>query len=66
MSPALKYEDETIQYAGMITGIGIIWPEITGEYQGTASAEGYMFFNATPLNMSEKDQKWTGILNGEW
>lgn len=38
--------------------IGIQWPEVTGTYQGNASAEGYTLADGTPLNLSEKDQKW--------
>lgn len=38
--------------------IGIEWPEVVGEYQGTASAEGYTLLDGTKLNMSEKDQNW--------
>ena len=38
--------------------IGIEWPEIIGEYTGSASAEGYAMADGTPLNLSEKDQKW--------
>ena len=41
--------------------IGIEWPEVTGEYKGTASAEGYCLKDGTPLNLSEKDQKWAGF-----
>ena len=41
--------------------IGITWPEVTGAYKGTASAEGYALTDGTPLNLSEKDQKWLGI-----
>lgn len=41
--------------------IGIEWPELTGEYNGTASAVGYTLGKETPLNLSEKDQKWLGI-----
>ena len=41
--------------------IGIRWPELTGDYQGTASAEGYAMADGTPLNLSEKDQKWLGL-----
>ena len=41
--------------------IGITWPEVTGAYQGTASAEGYALSDSTPLNLSEKDQKWLGL-----
>ena len=41
--------------------IGIEWPELVGEYAGSASAQGYAMSDGTPLNMSEKDQKWLGI-----
>ena len=41
--------------------IGIQWPEVVGEYKGTASAEGYTLCDGTPLNMSEKDQRWSGF-----
>jgi dTDP-4-dehydrorhamnose 3,5-epimerase len=41
--------------------IGIKWPEIIGEYHGSASAEGYSLPDGTPLNISEKDQKWSSI-----
>lgn len=40
--------------------IGIIWPSISGEYKGTASAEGYTV-DGIKLKLSEKDQKWLGI-----
>ena len=40
--------------------IGIQWPKLVEEYKGTASAEGYTV-DGTPLNLSEKDQKWLGI-----
>lgn len=42
--------------------IGIDWPEVTGTYHGTASAEGYVLSDGTKLNLSEKDQKWS-VLN---
>lgn len=38
--------------------IGIEWPELVGEYKGTASAEGYALADGTQIVMSEKDQKW--------
>ena len=41
--------------------IGITWPTLCGEYRGTASAEGYHLADGTPLNLSEKDQKWGNI-----
>lgn len=40
--------------------IGIVWPRLEGSYNGTASAEGYTV-DGTPLNLSEKDQKWLGL-----
>ena len=41
--------------------IGIQWPKVTGEYAGSASAEGYTLADGTRLNLSEKDQKWLGL-----
>lgn len=38
--------------------IGIQWPQVTGEYSGSASAQDYYLSDGTPLNLSEKDQKW--------
>ena len=38
--------------------IGITWPEVSGEYAGSASAKGYTMADGTPLILSEKDQKW--------
>ena len=40
--------------------IGIVWPKLTGEYSGSASAAGYTVDGAV-LKMSERDQKWPGI-----
>ena len=42
--------------------IGIDWP-VSGRYRGTANAEGYALTDGTPLNLSEKDQKWPGFLS---
>lgn len=41
--------------------IGIDWPELVGEYAGSASAEGYTLSDGTKLNLSEKDQKWLNL-----
>lgn len=41
--------------------IGIQWPSLTGNYQGTASADGYCLEDGTLLNLSEKDNKWLGL-----
>ena len=45
------------------TSIGIRWPEVTGAYPGNATAQGYMLADGTPLNLSEKDQKWEILAN---
>jgi len=41
--------------------LGIEWPDVTGEYRGSALAEGYVMKDGTALNLSEKDQKWLGL-----
>lgn len=40
--------------------IGIQWPKLEGTYNSTTSAEGYTV-DGTPLNLSDKDQKWFGL-----
>ena len=40
--------------------IGIVWPKVEGEYNGTASSEGYSL-DGIALRLSDKDQKWHGI-----
>lgn len=42
-------------------GIGIIWPEVVGDYRGSAAAEGYALSDGTELNLSEKDKLWSDI-----
>ena len=41
--------------------IGIEWPELQGEYKGSADSEGYTLSDGTPLNLSDKDRKWLGL-----
>lgn len=41
--------------------IGIDWPELSGNYAGTPSAEGYTLTDGTKLNLSDKDQLWSGF-----
>jgi len=41
--------------------IGIAWPELTGDYSGSAGADGYAMADGTPLILSQKDQKWAGL-----
>ena len=38
--------------------IGIEWPDLVGEYKGSADSEGYTLSDGTPLNLSDKDRKW--------
>lgn len=40
--------------------IGIEWG-VVGDYHGNASAGGYALKDGTKLNLSEKDQKWSGL-----
>ena len=41
--------------------INITWPQLTGKYPGSADASGYKLEDGTPLNLSDKDQKWVGL-----
>lgn len=41
--------------------IGITWPELVGNYPGSADGSGYKLSDGTPLNLSDKDQKWAGL-----
>lgn len=41
--------------------IGIEWPQLVGEYQGSTSANGYHLVGGVALNLSNKDQQWLGI-----
>ncbi len=41
--------------------VGIRWPEIIGTYSGSASGTRYVLADGTPLSLSEKDQKWSGL-----
>ena len=41
--------------------IGIKWPDVIGEYNNSASAEGYTLSDGTKLNLSEKDQRWANL-----
>lgn len=41
--------------------LGIEWPQVVGEYSGSASPEGYTMEDGTPLNLSDKDQVMKGL-----
>ncbi len=40
--------------------VGVVWPGVTGEYKGSASADGYLL-DGKELLLSDKDQKWAGL-----
>ena len=41
--------------------IDIKWPHVLGEYPGNADVTYYTLDDGTPLNLSDKDQKWVGL-----
>lgn len=41
--------------------IGVRWPEVVGQYQGTASPEGYTMTDGTPLRLSDKDTRYPAL-----
>lgn len=41
--------------------IGVTWPEVVGQYQGTASPEGYAMADGTPLRLSDKDTLYSAL-----
>lgn len=41
--------------------IGIVWPQVKGEYQGSAAADGYRMEDGSALNINERDQNWPGL-----
>lgn len=51
------HPNDELGFAWNDPSIGIQWPGVVGKYQGSASAEGYMLEDGTPLKLSDKDQK---------
>lgn len=41
--------------------IGIVWPRVSGHYDGTANAATYHLADGTPLLLSDKDQRWATL-----
>ena len=41
--------------------ISIEWPDVEGEYSGSAVAEGYQMSDGTPLRLNDRDQQWHGL-----
>ena len=46
--------------------VGIVWPTLRGEYDGTASGNGYTLIDGTSINLSEKDKKWARLKDIEF
>ncbi len=44
--------------------INVPWPDVIGEYPGSAFAGNYRLSDGTPLVLSEKDQTWPGLKEG--
>ena len=55
------HPNDEVGYAWNDPAIGIRWPEVVGEYKGTACAEGYCLSDGTPLKLSAKDQKLSAL-----
>ena len=43
--------------------IGIVWPEVVGEYKGTADSKGYLFADNSVLTLSNKDKLWPNLFS---
>ena len=41
--------------------IGIVWPNVIGEYSGSADASKYKLIDGSPLTLSQKDQMLLGL-----
>lgn len=41
--------------------IGIVWPDVVGDYNGCADSNGYSLIDGTLLNLSNKDKNWTSL-----
>ena len=52
---------DELGYAWNDPAIGVVWPEVIGQYQGTASPEGYTMADGTPLRLSDKDTRYPAL-----
>lgn len=52
---------DELGYAWNDPAIGVVWPEVVGQYQGTASPEGYTMADGTPLRLSDKDTRYPAL-----
>lgn len=55
------YPDDEGGIAWNDPDIGIIWPEVIGDYPGNAGGFAYTLKDGTRLLLSEKDQKWHNL-----
>lgn len=54
------HPDDDLGLAWNDPDIGIVWPNVLGNYRGSASSEGYSI-DGLPLILSQKDQEWPKI-----
>ena len=59
----LRSDSKTYGLAWNDPAIGIEWPQLVGEYPGSADGSGYTLEDGTPINLSDKDQKWETLEN---
>lgn len=52
------HPNDEMGFAWNDPAIGIVWPEVTGRYQGSASPDGYAMTDGTPIRLSEKDKTY--------
>lgn len=41
--------------------IGVEWPDVVGDYQGSANAQGYHMTDGTPITLSDRDKEWPSL-----
>lgn len=52
------HPNDELGFAWNDPAIGVKWPEVIGQYSGSASPEGYAMADGTPLRLSEKDMAY--------
>ena len=56
-----KFQDEKLPLVDEVIELDQKNRDIKGEYNGTASNEGYKLEDGTELNLSDKDKLWVGL-----
>lgn len=55
------HPNDELGFAWNDPSIGVEWPEVVGQYPGTASPEGYTMTDGTPLRLSDKDTRYPAL-----